>query len=37
VVHGDEKIQKKLGRDDPCPYGSGRRLRAMLRRDGTPR
>ena len=24
VVHGDKELQEKLGRNDPCPCGSGR-------------
>lgn len=28
VVHGDKELVEKLGRDDPCPCGSGRRFKA---------
>jgi uncharacterized protein YecA (UPF0149 family) len=24
VVHGDKQLSEKLGRNDPCPCGSGR-------------
>lgn len=30
VVHGDKNLTEKLGRDDLCPCGSGRRFQAML-------
>jgi hypothetical protein len=26
-VHGDKELLEKLGRNDPCPCGSGRRFR----------
>jgi len=26
VVHGDKELLEKLGRNDPCPCGSGRRF-----------
>lgn len=26
IVHGDKKLQEKLGRNDLCPCGSGRRF-----------
>jgi transposase-like protein len=26
VVHGDKELREKLGRNDPCPCGSGRRF-----------
>jgi arsenate reductase (glutaredoxin) len=28
VVHGDKELVEKLGRNDPCPCGSGRRFKA---------
>ncbi|WP_365833732.1 SEC-C metal-binding domain-containing protein [Brevundimonas sp.] len=28
VVHGDKELLEKLGRQDPCPCGSGRRFKA---------
>jgi hypothetical protein len=34
VVHGDKDLTEKLGRDDLCPCGSGRRFQAMLPADG---
>ncbi|MDX2043444.1 MAG: SEC-C metal-binding domain-containing protein [Acidobacteriota bacterium] len=30
VVHGDKELQEKLGRNDPCPCGSGRRFQKLL-------
>lgn len=30
VVHGDVELVEKLGRNDPCPCGSGRRFQALL-------
>lgn len=30
VVHGDKELSEKLGRDDPCPCGSGKRFQAVL-------
>lgn len=30
VVHGDVELSEKLGRNDPCPCGSGRRFQALL-------
>lgn len=32
VVHGDVELVEKLGRNDPCPCGSGQRFQAMLPR-----
>jgi hypothetical protein len=29
-VHGDIELVEKLGRNDPCPCGSGRRFQGML-------
>jgi uncharacterized protein YecA (UPF0149 family) len=29
-VHGDKGLTEKLGRNDLCPCGSGRRFQAML-------
>jgi uncharacterized protein YecA (UPF0149 family) len=29
-VHGDVELVEKLGRNDPCPCGSGLRFQAML-------
>lgn len=30
VVHGDKELMEKLGRNDPCPCGSGRRFQIVL-------
>ncbi len=30
VVHGGVELLEKLGRNDPCPCGSGRRFQALL-------
>ena len=30
VVHGDKELLEKLGRDDLCPCGSGRRFQEVL-------
>jgi uncharacterized protein YecA (UPF0149 family) len=32
VVHGDKELFEKLGRNDLCPCGSGRRFQALLPR-----
>jgi uncharacterized protein YchJ len=41
VVHGDKELIEKLGRNDPCPCGSGRCFKACCLRsgryDGSPR
>ncbi|MBL8583748.1 MAG: SEC-C domain-containing protein [Rhizobiaceae bacterium] len=29
-VHGDKELIEKLGRNDPCPCGSGRRFQTVL-------
>ncbi|WP_425542409.1 SEC-C metal-binding domain-containing protein [Sphingomonas oligophenolica] len=31
-VHGDIELLEKLGRNDPCPCGSGKRFQGMLPR-----
>ena len=33
VVHGDKELVEKLGRNDPCPCGSGLRFQAVLPQD----
>jgi len=33
AVHGDKALVEKLGRNDPCPCGSGRRFQALLPAD----
>jgi uncharacterized protein YecA (UPF0149 family) len=30
VVHGDKELLERLGDNDPCPCGSGRRFQAVL-------
>jgi uncharacterized protein YecA (UPF0149 family) len=30
VVHSDKELLERLGRNDPCPCGSGRRFQALL-------
>jgi hypothetical protein len=30
VVHGEKELEEKLGKDDLCPCGSGRRFQALL-------
>jgi uncharacterized protein YecA (UPF0149 family) len=30
VVHGDKELLEKLGRNDLCPCGSGRRFQTVL-------
>ncbi|MGH7612177.1 MAG: SEC-C metal-binding domain-containing protein [Candidatus Dormibacteria bacterium] len=29
-VHGEKELLEQLGRNDPCPCGSGRRFQALL-------
>ena len=29
IVHGDKELREKLGRNDPCPCGSGRSFQEM--------
>ncbi|OYX49111.1 MAG: hypothetical protein B7Y97_09610 [Sphingomonas sp. 32-66-10] len=33
-VHGDVELIEKLGRNDPCPCGSGNRFQALLHAFG---
>jgi SEC-C motif len=33
-VHGDIELIEKLGRNDPCPCGSGKRFQALLHEFG---
>ena len=33
VVHGDKELLEKLGRDDQCPCGSGKRFQGVLPQD----
>jgi uncharacterized protein YecA (UPF0149 family) len=30
IVHGEKELAEKLGRNDPCPCGSGRRFQEVL-------
>jgi uncharacterized protein YecA (UPF0149 family) len=30
IVHGEKELLEKLGRNDPCPSGSGRRFQEVL-------
>ncbi|HEY6408383.1 MAG TPA: SEC-C metal-binding domain-containing protein, partial [Ktedonobacteraceae bacterium] len=30
VVHGDKELHERLGKDDLCPCGSGRRFQTLL-------
>ncbi|WP_390901789.1 SEC-C metal-binding domain-containing protein [Sphingomonas alpina] len=34
IVNGDKYLIEKLGRNDPCPCGSGHRFQALLPRYG---
>ena len=34
VVHGDKLLEEKLGRNDPCPCGSGRRFKRCCLKKG---
>ena len=33
IVHGEKQLSEKLGRNDPCPCGSGRRFQVVLHAD----
>src|SRR5215211_2913746 len=33
IVNGGKKLLEKLGRNDPCPCGSGRRFQEVLHED----
>ncbi|WP_271167650.1 SEC-C metal-binding domain-containing protein [Hansschlegelia plantiphila] len=37
MVHGDVELVEKLGRNDPCPCGSGRRFQSLLPQKRRPR
>jgi len=30
IVHAEKELQEKLGKDDLCPCGSGRRFQKLL-------
>lgn len=34
IVHGDKLLEEKLGRNDPCPCGSGERFKRCCLRNG---
>jgi len=34
IVHGEKELAEKLGRNDLCPCGSGRRFQELLPEDG---
>jgi uncharacterized protein YecA (UPF0149 family) len=33
IVHGGRELSEKLGRNDPCPCGSGKSFQALLLAD----
>jgi uncharacterized protein YecA (UPF0149 family) len=34
IVHGDKLLEEKLGRNDPCPCGSGKRFKSCCLKSG---
>jgi uncharacterized protein YecA (UPF0149 family) len=34
LVHGDKLLEEKLGREDPCPCGSGMRFKKCCLKAG---
>jgi uncharacterized protein YecA (UPF0149 family) len=34
IVHGDKLLEEKLGRNDPCPCGSGKRFKRCCLHSG---
>jgi len=34
IVHGDKLLEEKLGRNDPCPCGSGKRFKKCCMTSG---
>ena len=34
IVHGDKLLEEKLGRNDPCPCGSGKRFKTCCLKSG---
>lgn len=34
IVHGDKLLEEKLGRNDPCPCGSGLRFKRCCLKRG---
>ena len=37
IVHGNKELHEKLGRNDPCPCGSGHSFQELLPAFGPPR
>jgi uncharacterized protein YecA (UPF0149 family) len=34
IVHGEKELVEKLGRNDPCPCGSGKRFKKCCLESG---
>ncbi len=34
IVHGDKLLEERLGRNDPCPCGSGKRFKMCCMKSG---
>jgi uncharacterized protein YecA (UPF0149 family) len=34
IVHGDKQLEEKLGRNDLCPCGSGKRFKKCCLKSG---
>ena len=34
IVHGNKQLEEKLGRNDPCPCGSGKRFKRCCLQSG---
>lgn len=34
IVHGHKQLEEKLGRNDPCPCGSGKRFKKCCLKAG---
>lgn len=34
IVHGDKQLEEKVGRNDPCPCGSGKPFKKCCRNSG---
>jgi len=35
IVHGDKELAEKLGRNDLCPCGSGKRFKKCCLKEGS--
>lgn len=35
IVHGDKELVEKLGRNDPCPCGSGKHFKKCCLKSGS--